>query len=49
MSVTLGLNGEESLFGDASLLCCFLLFLQVCWELTQVRAAGLLFLVIVVR
>lgn len=44
----LGLNDDESLFGDAFLLSCFLLFLQVCWELTQVRAAGLLLLVIVV-
>lgn len=43
----LGLNDEESLFGNASLLSCFLLFLQVCWELTQVRAAGLLLVIVV--
>lgn len=43
----LGLN-DESLLGDASLFSCFLLFLRVCWELTWVRAAGLLLLAMVV-
>lgn len=44
-----GLNDEESLFGDTSQLSCFLLFLlQVCWELTKVRGEDLLLLVVVV-
>lgn len=30
------------LLGCASQLSCFLLFLQVCWELAQARALGLL-------
>lgn len=46
--VMLGLNDEESLSGDASQLSCFFLFLQVWWELTQVRGANLLLLVVVV-
>lgn len=48
MSAMLGLTDEESLFGGASRLSCFLLFLQVRWELAQVRVAGLLLLVAVV-
>lgn len=43
----LGLTDGKSLFGGASQLICFLLFLQVCQELAQVRAVGLLLVVVV--
>lgn len=36
------LAGAGAWAGYASQLSCFLLFLQVCWELAQARALGLL-------
>lgn len=46
VSSELGLTDGESLLGGASQLSSFLLFLQVCQQLAQVRAASSLILVV---